>query len=160
MLYALSKSSIEAEKRKKEMRVFRDFLNKTKLGIDSDSIRSGDPENREPDIMVEAQSGSWIGYELTELCDSGLAEAVSGMHSAAIWTDDPSARILDNKLSKSYLDGVDVNLLIYWDGRTITPDDVAIPTLKNELRGYNGSSFKEIWYLGEESVTRLYPAGV
>ncbi len=147
--------SMKQSKEERELAIFSAFIEKA-ASVVIDSARNGDPSISEPDVVVALPGDQIFGVELTELCDENLASAIARPTTGAFWTSDPSARILMNKLHKTYsIEPVD--LLIHWDGRVVTPDDVAIPTLKHQIaKAADRIAFRSIWYFGENTIERIW----
>lgn len=155
----MSNSSQESDKRKNEMRVFKDFLLKAGIQLAQAVIRAGDPHIKEPDIIVESEGVPSFGYELTEICEPEIAAAIANQQSHAIWTGDPAVSVLEKKLTKTYVQDLPVCLLIYWDGRTVAPDDVVLAKLSEELASCDVIPFEQVWYMGEATIECLFPSG-
>jgi hypothetical protein len=101
-----------------------------------------------------------VAFELVNLCDPELAKVVAAGPNArtgAFSTSDPSARIVKNKLGKTYDSQHPIELLIYADGPIITPDDVIIPTIRPILESAD-STFRRVWFMGEKCTCLLWPA--
>ena len=75
----------------------------------------------------------------------------------AFWTSDPSAKIVRNKLGKTYTATHPIELLVYSDGRLITPDDVIIPTITPILESRDGPC-RRAWFMGEKTTCLLWEA--
>lgn len=50
----------------KEVQVFREFLRKSDLAFELDSIEKREPP--EPDILCRSSQGEWVAFELVEVC--------------------------------------------------------------------------------------------
>lgn len=145
----------ELEKAQRELRVFRDFLTRSNLPIDPDSVEKRDPP--EPDILCRHRDEGLIAFELVELCDPNIASAPTRRNSLNIdffWTNDPSAEILRKKLSKVYVTLHPIELVCYSADRIITPDDVIIPTIRPYIES-NPGPFRRVWFSGA-SVRVIY----
>jgi hypothetical protein len=55
--------------KERERRIFREFAGVSPLEINDESIRSGDEEKKEPDILCHLKDGSGLAFELTEAVD-------------------------------------------------------------------------------------------
>lgn len=149
----------EREKGIREVVIFRRFLDLAQLPVDRASIEKRVPP--EPDILCTHSNRGRLAFELAELCDPNIAQLVDKARTGeadAIWTADPSRRILMKKLRTNYKTAFPVELLCYTDGRIVTPDDVILPTLRPILEAWNGV-FVQAWFLGEEKVHLLWGSG-
>jgi hypothetical protein len=68
-----------------------------------------------------------------------------------MWTADPTAAVIRNKLAKTYQTTHPIELLCYTDGRLVTPDDAIIPTIREIIEAHGFGMFQRVWLLGEES---------
>jgi hypothetical protein len=149
----------DQSKASREMQVFLEFLQKSRLPIERDSVENRTPP--EPDILCKHKEQGFIAFELVELCNGEFAripaEVVPSENTEPrfMWTADPSSRIICNKLGKKYQTKHPIELLCYTDARLVTPDDVIIPTIQLiiELRGLG--MFRRVWLLGEEACVDL-----
>lgn len=142
-----------------EADVLRRLIERARLQIDPTSIEKRMPP--EPDLVCQHTVEGPVAFELVNLCDPELAKVVaagSKARSEAFSTADPSARIVSNKLRKTYSTTLTIELLIYADGPIITPDDVIIPTIRPIIESVNGP-FRRVWFMGEKSVCVLWQAG-
>ncbi len=138
-----------------EIQVFLEFLQKSGLPIERDSVENRTPP--EPDILCRHKQQGFIAFELVELCDGEIAripaEVVRSGNTEPrfMWTADPSRQIICNKLEKKYQTKHPIELLCYTAGRLVTPDNVIIPTVQHiiELSGFG--MFQRVWLLGEEA---------
>ena len=145
----------EQTKASREIQVFLEFLQKSKLPIDRDSVENRKPP--EPDILCRHSEQGFVAFELVELCDAEIAKTVAENHRAGgikaefMWNADSTERIICEKLEKKYETAYPIELLCYTAARLITPDDVIIPTVQHviELRGLG--RFRRVWLLGEEA---------
>ena len=62
----------EQRKAEVELAVFREFISKEGIGIDSASVRKHDGRS-EPDISCTLSVGEQVAYELVEICSSDIA---------------------------------------------------------------------------------------
>ena len=96
----------DQSKANREMQVFLEFLQKSELPIERDSVENRMPP--EPDILCRHKEQSFIAFELVELCDEEIARIIAeGVRSgnteqSSIWFADPPSRIICNKLEKKY----------------------------------------------------------
>ena len=144
----------EAEKAATEREVFAHFLRMSSVCSPDSGIESR--PFPQPDILCTPHSSSPVAFELSELCDEQMAEAISIAREDAFWTADPSARILNQKLCKNYASEYSVNLLLYTAGRIVTPDNVIIPTLEYEIGKIERCIFDTIWFMSNDIVQKLY----
>jgi hypothetical protein len=109
---------------------------------------------RKPDFLCRSDSGEEFAFEVTALCAEELARLISRARQepeAFTWTGDPTERIVRSKMHKSYDTDLPIELLCYWDGRTVSTDDMIIPTI--ELVVNHGlNPFRRVWYHGEDGV--------
>lgn len=137
--------STEISKGEKELEVFMEFLEKSKLPINPVTVEKRLPP--EPDIFCQTDSGQCIAFELVEICDRKLAKAINDASSEYIRTSDPSFEIFTRKLMKTYPVAYQIDLLAYTAGRVVTPDDCIIPRIV-QLIGSREHVFKRVWLLG------------
>ena len=96
--------STEKDKAEIELAIFRDFIRLGPLPIDSDSVEKQTGQS-EPDIRCIVLGEGAVTFELVEVCDSNLAAMTSRRHvgeGSALWTSDPTERIVRQKLHKHY----------------------------------------------------------
>lgn len=127
------------------------------LDIDHKTIKNGDAEKKEPDILCKFISGEWIGFELGRLTDPILRQAVNRwepVNGEYIRTSDPSRQIAEKKLNKKYGVTFPVELLLYKEYPIITPDNVILPTI--EPACHIKHSYSRVWFMGK-SIELLYP---
>jgi hypothetical protein len=140
------------EQRKAEMEIslFREFVTQSALPIDPQSVIKRDPP--EPDILCLHEEEGYVAFEMMEICDSQLAKAMSKTgEDSFLWTSDPTPKALKKKLSKKYTTNYPVELLVYTNGRVVTPDNMIIPTIKR-MSGRSKGQFKRLWFLGESGA--------
>lgn len=115
----------------------------------------------EPDLLCVHATRGPIAFELVSLTDPSIAEiqaAGTKAFQAAFTTLDPSTRIICNKLHKSYKTTADrIDLLIFTDGRIITPDDVIIPSIIPWFDAVP-HPFSQVWFMGEFETRSLWNA--
>ena len=113
--------STEKDQAEIELAIFRDFIRLGPLPIDSDSVEKQTGES-EPDISCIVLRDGAITFELVEVCDPNLAAMTSRRpvgESSALWTSDPTERIVRQKLRRHYNTCGPVELLCYTRGRVI-----------------------------------------
>lgn len=149
----------EADKAMVELSVFREFVVASGLSIDPASVRKGDPNGGEPDILCRL-NGQPIAFELAEACAPEFAAAVSmaikqGGGVASTWGEDVTHLTLRKKLAKRYRVACESHLLIYTNGLTAMPDDLILARIEPEFASGTGS-FGMVWLFGE-GVHRIWP---
>jgi hypothetical protein len=60
-------------------------------------------------------------------------------------------------MTKTYKTNHPIELLVYSDGRLITPDDVIIPTITPIFESYNGP-YRRAWFMGEDTICLIWEA--
>lgn len=120
-------------------------------------------ENRkspEPDLLCIHSEYGFVAFELVAITDPLIAtidaDAYKGSESC-FSTSDPTERIIRKKLTRKYVTDHPIELLVYNDLLTITPDEI----IKSKVIDWAGSkshSFKKIWFKGEHSATCLWVA--
>ncbi len=151
----------EAEKGEHEIRVMQEFaeIARDQLASHGGAINPDlitKREQREPDLLCGRDNGEYVAFELVRNADQDLAKFLDKIKKADdpnqsqyIRGADPTSQIAKKKFSKQYDTDYPIELLIYFEGRTITPDDVAILNLK-ESTDWEDSQFDRVWYFGEE----------
>lgn len=140
----------EDEKATYEMEVFAAFLKKAPVEIDRSSIRNGDPNLGEPDVVCRSSAGMEVGYELGRLIDPNLAQVVNRwepQNAEYVRTTDSSSDIARRKIKKSYSVNFPVELLLYKEYPMITPDNVIIPTLEPVFSVNH--TYARVWFMGD-----------
>jgi hypothetical protein len=150
-------SSIANLKADRERKIFALFAQKRGWPSDDRLIQSR-PEP-EPDILYEGPNEK-IAFELVENCTQTIAyntaKLQEGNGKDFQWVSDPSRAVMKSKLAKNYTSDHPIELLIYANGRIVTPDDVVIDTLCALLDGWSDKvPFRRVWYFGENSVGTL-----
>jgi hypothetical protein len=121
-------------KASREMEVFLEFLQKSGLPINRDSVENRKPP--EPDILCRHNEQGLMAFELVELCESEIAKTISestrsvGINAVFMWNADPTEGIIRKKLEKKYETEHPIELLCYTAAHLVTPDDVIIPTVQ------------------------------
>lgn len=159
-LWGTKSMNAEQTKASREMQVFLEFLQKSELPIDRDSVENRKPP--EPDILCRHNEQGFVAFEFVELCEPEIAKTVAenlkagGVKAVSMWNADPTERIIREKLEKKYETEYPIELLCYTWERLITPDDCIIPTVQHiiELRGFG--RFRRVWLLGEEACQIMY----
>lgn len=144
-------------KQKHEQITFERFV--ARLGTRSAWVSIESRPEPEPNLLcVHAVDGP-IAFELVSITDPLIAQIQAAgprASSGASSTVDPSERIIRKKLHKRYeTDVPKIELLVYTDGRVITPDDVVIPTLVPWFDTIP-HQFQRIWYMGELQTSCLW----
>lgn len=155
-LHAYKKMNREAKKNIYERGVFLKFLEMANLDVDHETIKNGNADKDEPDILCKFISGEWVGFELGRITDPRLREAVNRwkpINGEYIRTSDPSRQIAKNKLGKKYGVAFPVELLLYKEYPIITPDNVILPTIEPECQIEH--SYSRVWFMGN-SIVLLY----
>lgn len=144
-------------KQQNEQIEFKRFVER--LGTQNNWVNIQSRPEPEPDLLCLHQDGEEVAFELVSLTDPKIAKIKAAGEMAyqeAFSTSDPSERIVRNKLNRSYITNADhIELLIYTDGQIITTDDVIIPTIL-PLFDEISHPFREIWFMGEFQVGRLW----
>lgn len=146
----------EHAKGAREVAVFEKFLDVSGLAVERVSVEKRDPP--EPDIYCIHATCGRLAVELVELCDPNIAQLVARARKGrvdAIWTSDPTAVVLKKKLLKRYETRSPIYLVLYSDGRFITPDELAIATLQRILETRRGV-FDQAWFLGSSGAHLLW----
>ena len=145
-----------AAKEERERAAFADFVHRSPSG--ANWIRWESRPSPEPDLLCQHRTNGLIAFELVEISDSRIAEILSIGSKAstiAIWTEDPTAKIITKKLKAKYVTTHPIILLVYTNGALISTDDMIKPTII-DLASTCSHPFHEIWLNGEESVELLW----
>ena len=145
--------SATGEKAARELRVFLEFAEKSKLAIDPATIESRPPP--EPDVRCSIHNVGAVAFELVELCNPELAKDIAdqtkkGTPAKFLMLDDPSDAAFLSKLHKPYSTKLPIELLCY-TGRTVALDDSILPTLRDLAQEHGLGPFRRVWFLGEET---------
>ena len=139
--------SDDEKKAAREMQVFEDFIKRSGLPIDRQSIRKCDPP--EPDILCKV-SGECVHFELAEVCSQEITRATSraprtGGVSNFIRSGDPIPEIARKKIekSKNYRTDSSIELLFYTDGRVVQPPDMSSPSTLTPPQGADPSCLSQ-----------------
>ena len=148
--------SDDEKKAARELQVFEDFISRSGLPIDRQSIRKCDPP--EPDILCKV-SGEYVAFELAEVCSPEIPRAIShipptGGVSNFIRSGDPLPEIAKKKIkkSKNYRTDYPIELLFYTDGRVVQPPDMSIPSIQDSFSSDTGR-FRRVWFMGQPNET-------
>ena len=153
-------STKQIVKAKREREFFNLFAKSLGWELSANSVETR-PEP-EPDILYRGGHGS-IAFELAEICASDVAQQTAHLMKSggvsAIWTSDPTEDILRKKLAKKYETDLQIELLLYHDGRVVTPDNVVVLVIQDELKAHDKHTFRRIWFFGEKSRFEFSAAG-
>ena len=149
----------EEAKKEKEISVFLEFIERSGLQIDQQSVENREPP--EPDILCRDHRGHQIAFELAELCDPKIAQQFNLKEKdipnvREFWTEDPSPKVLRQKLAKQYQTKHPIYLLCYTRERLITPDNVATPTLSHIIETEGAGIYHSIWFMGETETAMIF----
>jgi hypothetical protein len=150
--------SSEEDKAFIELKVFKEFIEKTQLPIRPESIKKPGGKS-DPDIFCTFQNGEDVAFELVEICASDLAIHISKLKEEVLRTSDPTEEIILNKLTKSktYKTQLPIELLCYTNARVVSPDDLIIAVARR-CADSTESRFRKIWLLGEKGVYEVWKA--
>jgi len=146
---------VDQSKASREMQVFLEFLQKSELPIERDSVENRTPP--EPDILCRHKEQGFVAFELVELCDAEIARTTAEVVRSGntepvfMWTADPSPQIIRKKVEKKYQTKHPIELLCYTAARLVTPDNVIIPTVQHIIELHGLGMFRRAWLLGEEA---------
>jgi hypothetical protein len=156
----MTESSKEEAKAARERHFFTLFAKAMSWPIDLPRIQSR--PKTEPDILYDSADGK-IAFELTANCSRSLAHKAAktgvGIGETFLRNSDPSWAVVKKKLKKSYTTEHPIELLVYYDGRLVTPDSSVIETLIAHLDGSSVEiPFRRVWYFGKDKIgTLLWP---
>ena len=149
----------EQQKAEVELAVFREFISRTGISIDPESVSKPGAQS-EPDIFCTLGSGEQVAYELVEICSSDIAATLSGIRSggtAGVAASDPTEKTLRHKLHKTYRTTLPIELLCYTNGRTASPDELIVSEARRWANAIDGP-FRKVWLLGESGVYEVWSA--
>ena len=142
-----------------ERGIFREFAERFRPDVDLDSIASGNPLAREPDILAKSTEGDWYtAFELVRLTEAGSQLLASGMPgdspapqpqatSVALYNVHAFAEKFRNA-RRGYYEGVpaqQLELLAYSE-HLLTPWPLVLDTLTHWLRHDAGPcDFTQVW---------------
>ena len=149
--------SNKEKKQQEEKDAFLRFV--AKLGQSDEWVAVENRPEPEPDLLCLHTIDGRRAFELVSLTDESIAIRLAAGEKANIEpfsTADPSGRIIRAKLNKRYQTSVfRIDLLVYTDGRIITPDDVIIPTIQ-PLFDNVPHPFDAVWFMGEFETRCLW----
>lgn len=150
-----------------ERGIFRAFAQRFRPDVDLDSIASGNPVAREPDILAKSTEGDWYtAFELVRLTEAASqllagAGTASGTASVALYNVHAFAEKFRNA-RRGYYEGVpaqQLELLAYSE-HLLTPWNVVLSTLEHWLTHEAGCcEFTQVWLWrreGEDEVPQLW----
>ena len=146
------------EKNRNERAALERFLDASKLLIERSSIRmlAG---NSQPDFACHDTAGHEQAFEMTDICAEEVAELAARPEIGSVRTADPTERIVRNKMHKKYETTLPIDLVCYWDARTMSTDDMILPTIKSVVNSVSEHPFRHIWFHGEEGVHLVASVG-
>lgn len=151
----MNNSALKAER---ERAVFEKFLKARDIPCDGALVENREPP--EPDILYIPSVGEKIAFELSEICSEEIAKTISTNFRSGectyIRADDSSKKRLKEKLLKPYKTEHPIELLLYTNGRTASPDSLVISNC-TPLIECHPSTFRKIWFWGD-SVHLLFCA--
>ncbi len=139
-------------KAKEERLVFAEFVRVARTDIDPATIESRTP--REPDIRCATWDGQPLAFELAEICSEELARDLTEVRRdpdripEQRWPPDPTEAVYRKKIAKAY-SAPNTDLLLYTDGRAVTPDDVIEAALPNLIKTIGKGPFIRIYFMGK-----------
>ena len=145
------------EKLQRELKVFNEFIERSKLPIDLNSVQKRN--SPEPDMLCNLGSEGLVAFELKEICDETVAKTVSHLlktgnqESVGILPGNPVPRILTKIRTRYYKTEHPIELLLYTAGRIVLPPDVLIPMIQSELSHRPDPRFQRVWFMGESGET-------
>lgn len=146
----------ETEKAQEERNAFLRFAERIGERTSWVSVESRQP--REPDLICVHEERGSIAFELVRVTDSNIAKVLAvgpKIGEEVFSTEDPTRKIIKNKLKKKYETEHPIELLVYSEGEIITPDDVIIPTII-PLLDAAPHPFRRVWFMGEKEVGCLW----
>ena len=154
--------SNEFEKSKLELKIFREFAERSGLPIVPDSIEKRFPP--EPDLLCHFNDGESVAFELKELCSETLAPEISYLLKSGdqepkyIRDSNPEDYILKKALETQYVTKYPKEILFYTDGRIGTPPDVLIFKMQDICSSIS-HEFRRVWFMGcsNEPCKCVYP---
>ena len=150
----------EDKKTRDERAALERFLDATNSPIVRSTIRKlkGDSQ---PDFACCDTGGQEQAFEMTAICAEEVAELVARPEVGSVWTADPTERIVRDKMHKKYQTHLPIDLVCYWDGRTVSTDDMIRPRSKRWLTPsprilsvVSGTTVKEACTLSQVSLRR------
>lgn len=102
----------------------------------------------EPDILFDGAA-----FELAEICSEDLAKAMAKTAKSGeaefTYCGDPTLTILIKKSNKCYVTPHPIELLVYTDGRVVSPDNMIIPKI-GQSANWLKKNFRRVWFLGRK----------
>jgi hypothetical protein len=133
-------------KSEREIAIFKDFLGSRSLRAQAGLVESR--PSPEPDILFNC-----VAFELAEICAEDLAKAATKAAKSGqpefTWSSDPTRTIVRKKLNKRYVTSHPVELLLYTDGRVVSPDDMILREVRQLGRRLK-KKFRRVWLLGRK----------
>ena len=111
-----------------------------------------------PDFSCRTIDGSDIAFELTEICSEDIAHLTAKARTGcanAVYSSDPTEAIIRAKLRKRYATALPIELVCYWGARTVSTDDMIVPTIRDTLRLVSENRFNRVWYVGQDDITEF-----
>ena len=141
----------EDKKTRDERAALERFLDATNSPIVRSTIRKlkGDSQ---PDFACCDTGGQEQAFEMTAICAEEVAELVARPEVGSVWTADPTERIVRDKMHKKYQTHLPIDLVCYSDGRTVSTDDMILPTIEKVVNSVSANPFRRVWYHGEGGV--------
>ena len=128
---------------KKQVGILKRFLDKSFVGF---SIRPCEPP--EPDCLCEFSNGEKAYYELSEIIDPNLAKKFydkSLQFTGGFFSDDILDKRIKDKFTKKYeTDGLNVELLLFFDLQPLWPVETIIEQIKIFLSSMQCSPFSKV----------------
>jgi hypothetical protein len=112
----------------------------------------------QPDLLCKHNERGFVAFELVAITDPKIAQVSSGYvgkGESSFYTTDPTERIIRKKLGRSYETPYPIELLVYNDLLTLTPDDVIVEIASNWLDSKD-HPFVRAWYMGEFHAIPLW----
>ena len=146
-------SSKQIQKAANERKAFTLFAERMGWPCNDETLSSR-PEP-EPDILFAMEANA-VAFELVEVCDSTLAHQTALIRETGgvftTWTGDPTAEIINKKLTKKYVTVHPIELLCYWNAMVISPDNQVAEEIHLALRSNFSHPFRVVWYFGEKAI--------
>mgnify|MGYP001555753577 CR=1 FL=1 len=144
----------DSEKATVELAIFREFAKAANLDVVESSIRKGNADLGEPDVICEVRGRGQYAFELTEACAPEFAAAMTKTRetgdSVFTWGSDATTETVEQKTNKSYRVDCPVDLVVYTNGRTAFDrlNDILVPMIERALEKGAGV-FHRVWLLAE-----------
>lgn len=135
----------EQSKGSSEIEIFTKFVVKGDLPYDLDTVEKCSPP--EPDIICTHQVAGVVAFELVEICDPKLAEFNATIEVGGVYymrLADPTIRIIEKKLSRTYETRYPIELLCYTEGRVGTPASIIAERIFASIQSHT-HPFRRIW---------------